>query len=112
MGSMMPPRAPEPSPPASQHPARPPLGLSDPKGKLQQGKDTTGSEEWEAGGWGFSSWDLLFQSGDPEPEAPDWRAVSQVRPYYLSWPRPDAREEERQTARQDSILLDIFTLIS
>lgn len=48
MGSVMPPQAPETTAPASRHPDHPTLGLSDPQGKVQQGKDTTGSEKWEA----------------------------------------------------------------
>ena len=41
-----------PTPPAPQHPASP-LGLSDPKGRWQQGKGAKGLKKQEAGGHAF-----------------------------------------------------------
>lgn len=49
-----------PTPPAPQQPASP-LGLSDPKGRWQQGKGAKGPKKQEAGGRCFSSQDLLAE---------------------------------------------------
>lgn len=107
MGSVMLPLAPEPTPPA-------PNILLNVKTVWPYSKSVTRERchrTWETGSWGVDALPhgICYSN---QQEAPDWLAVSQAQPYHLSWPRPDATEEERQTAPQNSILLSIFAFIS